>query len=345
MSITRPFVIREEPTPEVVELLESVTLGTNGARYRHLDTPSRIAQLYQPLFLTLERNEKVIGNITFCRRPCGAYVRYFAFAEDYQNKTKNQKESKKEGYLKSQIKQFFKNALEGKQKDLKTDLFYAFIDPRNERSLWMSQSFGFKPVAKIATQSFSRIKPKQEKSVMKLTDKHKDLVKEKVKGQYKDYSLYFDHHTFNESPFYGFFEDNELVALTKVHRAKWVIERLPSRSGGFLRAVIPYVPGLRKLITPDEHSFAVIDSLWYRSGDPKLLTSFFEGILYEEKVNSFIWWVDQKDPVYKQVKKSVNWGLMHKLNGVSEIDLVMLKNATVELNEEKPFYTTGFDFI
>ena len=48
--------IRENPTPAIIELLESVTLGTNGAHYRHLDTREKIYETDNPLFLTLERN-------------------------------------------------------------------------------------------------------------------------------------------------------------------------------------------------------------------------------------------------------------------------------------------------
>jgi hypothetical protein len=43
-------VIREEPTDSIAALLKSVTLGTNGAKYRHLNTEERLEQLYRPLY-------------------------------------------------------------------------------------------------------------------------------------------------------------------------------------------------------------------------------------------------------------------------------------------------------
>lgn len=65
MDIGKPFVIRVKPTEEVIRLLESVTLGSNGSKYRHLDTRDKIKQLFRPLFLSLERNNRTLGNITF----------------------------------------------------------------------------------------------------------------------------------------------------------------------------------------------------------------------------------------------------------------------------------------
>lgn len=342
MNVKNPFVVREELTPAILELLQSVTLGTNGARYRHLDTPKRIKQLYRPLFLTIERNDKVIGNITFCRRECGWYVRYFAFADIFQTNGKR-KVLRKESGLKNEINAFFENALKG-DFGKAPSLFYAYIDTKNERSLWMSQGFEFKTIAKIATQTFSRIKPKLKENIREIKTNLND-VHEFVKNKFGNHQLYFDIHTFNDAPFYGLYSDNELIAFAKVHRANWIIERLPGKQGGLIANIIPYVPWVRKIIKPSLQQFCVIEAVWSKNDNIERLNVLFEGILFHEKTNSLIWWVDTKDPFYKKAKKSINWGLIHKLNGVNEIDLVVRTNNPSVLNKNKPFYTTGFDFI
>jgi hypothetical protein len=51
------FEFTEVITPELVELLEGTTLGTNGAMYRHLDVKDRIYQTDAPLSFSLKRND------------------------------------------------------------------------------------------------------------------------------------------------------------------------------------------------------------------------------------------------------------------------------------------------
>src|SRR5690554_2693284 len=284
MKVKAPFVIRENYNDEVLKLLKSVTLGSNGARYQHQRLEQRIQHIYKPLFLNLERNDKVLGNITLCRRPENWYVRYFAFDLGMQATSKQPRSKASNSGLKKRINEVFESAYE--LKDNKASLLYAYIDPRNERSLWMSQNFDFYTVAKIATQSFSRVKPRAQNEVKSL--KVNDFIREKVKAIYKDYPFYFIHHTFNDDPFYTLTVDGKIVAFAKTHSAEWKISRLPGKRGVLLKNIIPFVPGLRKVIRPNSHVFTVVDSVWCEGNNPKLLGKLFEGILYQEKTNTMI---------------------------------------------------------
>lgn len=348
MNLKKPFSLKVKPTEEIIKLLESVTLGSNGARYKHLDTRKKIKQLYRPLFLTLEWNEKLMGNITFCRRDCGWYVRYFAFSDLVQAQ-KSQRKNKNEGFLKKELKKFFKNAIESTHED-HPELFYAYIDPKNTRSLWMSQQFGFEVQAKIATQTFSRIKPKEIKNVRALTDQELDKHSVILKEHYKNHQLYFAKHTFNKFPFYGYFDDSgKLLATVKVQLANWRLERLSGKAGGLITRAIPFIPGVRKIIKPNNYYFSTAETVWVdqsldQKEQGKTLCKLFEGVLFHEKTNSLIWWVDKKEKTYRAVKSLINWGLMHNLNGVNEVDLVTL-GKTEHLDKNQPFFTTAFDFI
>jgi hypothetical protein len=342
MSI-QPFVLRDKPTPAIVELLKSVTLGTNGSRYRHLNTEERIKQLYNPLFVSIERSEdRVLANITFCRRGENWYVRYFAFDPLYQS-NKAVTRSKGVGLLKQRVAHIFESAENGDLDNSKAGLFYAYIDPRNERSLYMSQNFGFTTAAKIATQTFSRVSPALSTQVKKLV--LDDDFKAHFSERFSHKSFYFDHHTFNDSPFYGYYEKDELVAYCKIHRADWVIERLPGKYGSALVKFIPFIPGLRRILNPKSHSFIVVDSVWMKEGKENVLQQLFESVLYLEKLNLMIWWVDTKDVLYQQVKSSIQWGILHKINGANEVDLVVRSKNKVYTDFKAGTYTSGIDFI
>lgn len=342
MNVQPPFVLRDNYSEEVLRLLKTVTLGSNGARYRHRHIEKRISKLYKPLYFNLERKDAVLGNITICRREVGWYVRYFAMDTSFQSPKSVQKQSKsKKNTLKNKISSFFEEVFEEKDAP---PLLYAYIDPRNERSLWMSQNFGFYTAAKIATQTFSRIKPKEKSDVKIATNL--TFIKSKVEEENKNKPLYFDYHTFNdETPFYELIKNGETVAFAKTHQAEWVIERLPGRRGSLLVNIIPYVPGVRKVVRPNAHKFTVVDSVWVVENDKDFLEELFEGILEKESKNTLIWWVDQKEELYKSVKGIVNWGLLHKINGVHQVDLVIKTNDPTKKMFERPTYITGFDFI
>jgi hypothetical protein len=336
LDVKPPFYLHTAVNDEILNLLNSVALGTNGAIYRHQNINSRIKELYEPLHLTLERQHKVIGNITLCRRPAAWYVRYFAFHNALQTKT-NVKSRKSDGVLKKNIEAFFESILQQE-----TDLLYAYIDPRNERSLWMSEQFGFRPMANIATQTFSRIKPRLQEEVQKTaTNATIESWHRKVFGSYL---LYFTNHTFNDAPWYYIGDINDPTAIVKTYQANWIIEQLPGKKGKLLGKIIPYVPGVRKLISTGEQQFTVIESVYCKSGKEKELEKLLEGILHLEQNNTLIWWVDESCPFYQSAKGKVNWGLLHKINGVNRVALVG-KGKRIGTKESASLYVTGYDFI
>lgn len=53
MESNAPFIVQFGATEQLNELLQSTTLGTNGANYQHMDTSTRILEIDNPLFLSL----------------------------------------------------------------------------------------------------------------------------------------------------------------------------------------------------------------------------------------------------------------------------------------------------
>lgn len=341
MQIKPPFFLREELSDSTLLLIKSVTLGSNGTLYQHQRIDSRIKQLYRPLFVNLEHREKVLGNVTICRRPNNWYVRYFAFDLGLQSGKQKPRSKATNSSLKNRIQDFFDAAF---LEEDPPENFYAYIDPKNERSLWMSQNFKFKTIAKIATQTFSRVnaKPQENVSAMKVDD----FLKKKVQEVYGKHPFYFTHHTFNTDPFYVLRLGDEIVAFAKVHQAEWKIKRLSGKYGGILKTLVPYIPGVRKIVRPDQHIFSVVDTVWCKDGNSAYLEQLFEGVLHGEKTNSLVWWVDRKEPIFQQVQKEINWGLLHKINGVQDVDLVVRTSQQKDVGTlDRPSYVTAFDFI
>jgi len=329
------FEFTETITPELVQLLEQTTLGTNGAMYRHLDVPERIYQTDAPLSFSLRRNSNLLANITFCKRDFGLYLRYFAFDKRFQSTGKARQNMQKSA-LKKQIEDVFKRVSSEHPGSL--NMCYAYIDARNARSKWMSEQFGFQSKAKLATQSFSRRFPKKSTRISKevLTEEHLSLIKSK----YGHYTAYFDHYLQGEVHCLRSTEGT-LLALAKFTNVTWEISRLPGKMGGILVKALPFIPILRKMVQVKKHQFLVPEALCVADNAPTLLTEFLAGVLSIEQRHTMLWWMDERDELYVKVKGQVNWGILHRILGVSPVDVVV--RGTFEPKE--PMYVAAFDMI
>ena len=345
MGLSAPFKVRFEATQQLVELLQNTTLGTNGAKYRHLDTSTRIIEIDNPLFLSLERNNCTIGNVTFCRRGKFWYVRYFAFSTFFQVGAKRSRNLKSgSSSLKKELTNFFTEVFSGNYSEETVQAFYAYIDPRNDRSKWMSENFGFQKVGSLATQTYSRLYPKPTDRFEKTTNWEE--LKAFVHANYSKHQYFFETHASKDS--YYVLRDGKgaITACAKITKALWEIERLPGYFGGVLTRIIPVIPFLKNIIRPKEHTFLVPEIVCSLHNNPKLIDTLFSAILVEEKCHLLIWWVDQKDPIYLDVKTEISWGILHKLIGVNPVDVVVLKNPEVRLDlSNAPIFVAGLDMV
>lgn len=338
------FQVRREPTESILALLDDITMGTDGAHYRHLDTREKIKNIDAPLFYTLERNNKAIGNITVSEREDDWYLRHFAFTKGFQASGKKRSRSEGNSRLKKEVSEFFKGLLEGYYTSKNGRCIYAYIDPENQKSLWVSQSFGFKKVRSIATQSFSRFSPKKSQRLIKnLSWKE---VQPLIEKEYKEYSFYHPVQT-EKGPFYGLKNsEGELIAITKITNAEWEIKRLPGKFGRLIVKLIPYIPMLSRLIKPKHHTFLVPDAVWTKDNDPELLEELFEGILNDTKLHLMLWWVDTEELHYRAVKGKMNWGPAHKIIGVHDAYLMVLgPDSLIQSLKNEPHFTSGYDFV
>lgn len=344
MALSSRFTIRDTACPALLDLLTQTTLGTNGARYRHLDTRTRILEADNPLFLSVERDGKVQGNVTFCKRGIRWYVRYFAFAGQKQAAKNGNHSERGNSKLKEEIATFYDDVFDGKYGDA-PEAFYAFIDPKNERSKWMAEHFGFRTEAQLITQSFSRTKPKKQDSVRLITD---PTLVQTCLDKIQDSHAYFVKEHAEEPDFYGVFDDeNELIAFAKITRANWIIERLPGSLGGFFTKLLPFTPGINRIIKPKNHQFLVPESVWVKDDNPAVLNTLFEGMLSLENRNMLLWWVDRREPLWRHTQNRIHWGLVHKMTIQNPVDVVVLRKNPLKLDElrSKPIFVAGWDMV
>ena len=341
MQLHPSFKFREEVSAELLELLTKTTLGTNGAQYQHLDIEKRIYEADQPLFLSIERHNKVLGNIAFCRRGKFWYIRYFAFDSNFQAGAQQKFSKEKNSLFKNQLQFYFNSLLNTENKE-NIDALYAYIDPKNQRSKQMSERFGFENIAKLKTQSFSRIKP-QNKRVELLEDWN--AIKDFVTKNYGTHLFYFESQS-SKAPFYVVKDKNgEIIACTKVTIVNWKIARLPGKFGGILTRLLPYIPIINRLIKPNKHTFLVPEIVCIKDNNPNLLEELFSGILAIHNLHVLLWWIDEKDQVYTDLSPLVKWGVLDKILGRPEVDVVARYIQMKDEDLKKPVFVAAFDMV
>ncbi len=340
---SRLFQISEQVLPEVVDLLTEVTLGTTGVRYKHLDTHQRVLEVDTPLFLYLKRREQVLGNITFCRRGKDWYIRYFAFRSKLQRTTETKTEDRSSSVLKKEISSFFKAAFSGEVDGTTVEQFYAYIDPKNDRSKWMSTNFGFQKMATLSTQTFSRLFPKKSNRFQLVAPN--DELKAAVIHHFGNHAFFFD--AFLDKNKYGILRDEEgaLLGFCRVTMAHWKIESLGGKNGEWKAKVLTKTPLINRLIYPPRHTFVVPDSVWVNDGNPQLLTELYESLIQETQAHMLIWWTDVNEPLYLSAKNKVNWGPMHKVLGTSPVDVVGKRKEDEVEKLTQPMYVVAIDAI
>ncbi len=350
------FVHNRQANDKIVDFLCNVSIGTNGAIYQHLHTSEKIKLLHQPHFFTIFRNENAISNITICEREISLqekkinslYIRYFAFQSSFQAngiKNENKKNSVFEKYIKSLLETSNLNVDEPKFDSV---IYWAYIDPENNRSLNMSERFNFEKIGSFKTFAFSRFFPKKSDSVFLYQNTEKEEILNKLNEYYKDYSFYSPVHLFENNNYFVYKnKEGKIIAGIQANKVHWKIKALPGFKGKIMVKLLPYIPFLRRIINPKRYSFLATEGFFCVKDEEWCLTEFFSGVLNLQKVNSLLFWVDEKDFHFNKLLKSIKLGLLQKIKSDNSIDILAKFNNFPAL-EKKAFFSTtkyisGFD--
>ena len=322
----------ETATPELIQFLSNTVLGTHGAKYQHLDTQERVEQLENPLHLSLIRNEKILGNITFSRRGKNWYVRYFAFDTFFQRtKTKDSRKTKR-SFLKEELRHFFQAKIDSGE----VSAFYAYIDPKNDKSHLLATELGFNKSGELSTQTFSRLQTKISSRFELIDDS--EVQNNLIQNHFSEKTFY--HIQNNPGKMYCIRNKQlEIIAFGCALPLRWKIYRFPGQLGGITVKLLPYIPFLNQIIQPRNHTFIGIDKVWVKEDKSELLEELFSGILATEKKKTIVWWTASNA---KYTKSGLKWGLLHTLLGVSPVHIYQISNNTIDNSSDHFSVSTDF---
>mgnify|MGYP001049092686 CR=1 FL=1 len=352
MNTFQNLIIEKNANKKVIKLLENNVIGTpgQGMLYKLLNVKDKIDQLINPHFISIQKQDKVIGTCCFDERhvknaskPYKAfYVRYFSFLDKFRRKNIVVKNRKSNSSIKDEVNQLLmgKGLVDNPEEKF---LFYAYVDLNNDRSRLLCEEFGFTKVREFQARLFSRFRPKRDPRVTQLNDIKK--IKSLLTDHYKNHSL-VDLDMVNGGKYYVIKDENdEVVAGVQCNLEHWNILDIPGFTGKIILNIIPKIPLLKQYFNKDYY-FLSYDSIYVKNGYEKDLIKLFSHLLFTSglKVASFC--LDVDADIYRKLQK-FNMGFMDRLQN-NMIHQVIAKPINFSKEEEQklsdsPVFISSFD--
>jgi len=347
--------ILKSPNAEILEMLNNNTIGTEGHSmlYRHLGVNDKIEKIAEPYYVNLSRNERIIGTCCFCRRVTtyrggrilSFYIRYFSFKEIYRTKSTKEKSASSKSLIKEEVL----SVLAGKGLEVNPNekfYHYAYVDPRNLRSISLCKEFGFEHVREYTTIIFNRLNPKIKSEISEITPAEQNEVKTLLMEFNSGLNMFSLDNVFHAGQYFVIRDHhNKIVAGVHANPDRWKIYSLPGRSGKMILNTFSHLPYLNRLFNKN-YSFVTFEGIYHALGKEQALENLLESLLARYQINSGIMVVDANSQLCRTLK-SLRLGLVNKLNKeVKGSVMCKFNNFTREekkVFKEYPVYISGID--
>jgi RimJ/RimL family protein N-acetyltransferase len=330
---------------EAFEFLDRIAWGNDGAVYEHKNTEEHIHLLHNPTLMAIDEQGKMQGTAVFCNTPVFVgstsfncyYIRYFASSKEIRGK--------------GVMKKYGVRVMESVREDEREKtVFFASVERGNRASYKAVESAGYEKIGVIKTIGFSRFFPRTTKNLEQITKKNEQYeVLDLLKKQYSDHALVQFNSIFLQDNYFVIRENGEIVAGCQVHKAHWVIKKMPGLMGKIVMNIVPLVPLLNKLFNPKKFEFLVFEGIFVKHGFEGRLSELFEGLLAKEKLKSAMYWLSSTCPIQKRIMEKSKTGLIHSFIKDSDVYIMasfhgLEKEEIIDL-KSRPLFVSGFDYI
>jgi hypothetical protein len=346
--------IVKTPSPALLKLLTNNVIGTpkKSMVYQHMNVVQKVQNIKDPYFVNLERRGDILGTCCFCSRTTlnnslaihSFYIRYFTFKEQFRRREVKDKITNKSGEIKREIDSLLLGEGLGTKPDEKF-YSYAYVDPKNERSLSLSKRYGFQVVRTFSTILFNRFYPVHSNRVTKISENEILQVKEKLKSYYSEFNM-FSFENFNSESYFVINDDKgNIIAGVQANRDQWRIHEMPGLKGKLILNILSKLPVLKKVISKDYH-FLSFEYIYCKEGHEDVLESLFESLLSKFRVYVAMTWIDRDTELFKSLK-SLNLGLVNKINEEVNIQVIArfvnFKESEIKNFQNHPSYISAID--
>ncbi|HEX8547982.1 MAG TPA: hypothetical protein VF691_13560 [Cytophagaceae bacterium] len=341
------FKVFRSPTKQILEMLNNNIIGTPGVGmlYQHLGVDNKIHQIEDPYYINLLRNGSLMANCCLCKRETintektltSFYIRYFTFKATFRRKFF----SRASGNKNSSIRKEITSILEGDGLDTKPEdhfFLYAYVDPRNIRSVALCNEFGFVTVRKMSTMIFNRLHPALDIRCQAIDISEVDKVTKLLYSFYKEYTMFATENLFKGRAYYTIKnEAGDILVGAGVNLDKWKIHSLPGLTGKVILNVLSAVPVLNRIFNKN-YEFLAVEGIYFAPGQEKMLEVLLESLLKIHKVNSAMIWADSQSSLYEGLK-SIDLGIVQKINKEVQAD-VICNFRNIDLMDRNLFFNS-----
>ncbi len=294
--------------PEIVQLLEKVVWGTEGARYTLTDIEPTLRHLPNTSWITVTKGENVIGARLFIEKQAQSSGRslhsfyHSFFAIDPAEKGK--------GYG----KMLARETVESLRKKLgKRGLIYCHVEVDNQRSLAISESLGYQRVGQFHAMTFSRFFPSASPRLRKLTTAEKPQALRMLNELYADYAITDFSLSLQPESYFVLAEGDKLLAGVQVEPQRWRILSLAGFGSAAALLLLPHLPLLRDLFNPQNFQFLKAGNLFFQKDHPEHAFELLEAVLTHHHLKTAMMFWDKESPVFKQFSKAGSFGVLNAL--------------------------------
>ena len=330
---------------ELIDLFDRTSWGENGALYEHKDTKQRLEQLDRPILLEVRNEKDLIGCCVMVGRTTYSggkaydtyFVRYLVANPAYRG----------QGLMTTYAIHTMDSVRKGAAADT---LFVGVVEKFNQKSYNLVQAVDYADVSTIRTMSYSRLFPKKDNRVKKVsTDLEKRKIRAALNKQYSRHSLFHQENIFHENDYYYIVENEKIIAGAQLFPARWVINKLPGLHGKLIMNIMPHIPLLNKIFNPKNFTFLAFEGIIYQPADIQTLHQLFSHVLAIHDLKTALFWLDEKSQLFQSLERFKNLGLLQKMQAASNAT-IMISFTDVEDKEKlefiaRPTYQSAFDFI
>jgi len=233
------------------------------------------------------------------------------------------------------------------EKQNSKSLLFGFIAENNLRSSKWANEVGVFPYGDLKLFIFSRLNPRDDKRVKKITTDAIPEMREKLQEYYKDYSLYTEQNIFFGNNYYIIREGEEIVAGMQANLEEWNIIYKPGISGFIVHKILPRIPGLSKMFNLKQFRFIATEGIYCKPGYEHLLSSLLESVCSRQGIHFAFCFTDLNSPVMTKLKHHVRKGFVSRFTHPETAD-IRIKFYNWDKEEEqklkaKPCYISCFD--
>ena len=331
-------------TDDARYVLEHAPLGTEGVVYEHLSRDEHIEHLHNPVLLSIQEGDKVLGTAVFCQTDVNVgprvfnayYVRYFAASGEIRGK--------------GIMKHFSGKTMEAiRLGESQKTIYFASVERKNHRSFKVVSGAGYENLGVMRTNGFSRFFPRKSLSLERiLTEEQRAEVLGLLRKQYQDHALVHFNSIFLHDDYYVIRHEGRIVAGCQFNRVKWAVRSMPGLTGKLIVNLTPYIPLLNRLFNPASFDFLGFEGIYCVPGYENRLEELFEGLLRQENRYSAMYWMAETCPVRQRIQAVIRPGLLHSF--VQDAHTYIMASAT-GLNEDemsdlrrRPLFASAFDY-